>query len=214
MLIAEDISLVQVRKIYGKVFPGTNPHHLVPGSRNGSGSHFNLFPHKRDAHVAYHYLFWNLKIDDVWNNLAQIHRSIFSSDKKYDCQWWIGSCSLDKGEDKERRRFEKQKQERLTKLLPISEFQKNWIKSYGNDSLDHARMLLKYMMLFMIFGVNMADSSSLFNNGDLTMFFETVPLRGYRLWAFEICFGKNDPRVQTIKTKLRKIIKKATNTSP
>ena len=214
MLTAEDIPLSQVRKIYGKTFPGTNPHHLVPGSRNGSGSHFNLFPYERDAHSAYHYLFWNLKIDDVWNDLSKIHRSIFGSVKKYDYQWWIGSCFLDRGTEKERQRFEKHKQERLAKLVLVSEFQKNWIKCFGNDSLVHARIFLKYMMLFMVFGTNMTDMDSLFDNDDLIEFFERSPSKGYRLWAFEICFGKNYPKVQTIKTKIRKIIKKATKISP
>lgn len=214
MLIAEDIPLAKVRKIYGKAFPGTNPHHLVPGSRNGSGSHFNLFPYKRDAHAAYHYLFWNLKIDDVWEDLHNIHRSIFGSSKKYDYQWWISSCFLDRGTDKERQVFEKSKQQRLVKLLPVSEFQRNWVKCFGNNSLDHARIFLKYMMLFMVFGVNMIDTSSLFDNGNLTEFFEKSPSKGYRLRAFEVCFGKNSPRIQTIKTKIRKIIKKATNVFP
>lgn len=213
MLIAADIPLAQIRKLYGKTFPGTNPHHLVPRSRNGSGSHFNLFPYERDAHSAYHELFSNLKIDEVWNNLDKIHQSIFNSGLKCDYQWWIGSCFLDKGNERERHIFERQKQERIVKLLPIHQFQKNWIRCFGNDSLEHARVFLKYMMLFMIFGVNMTDTDSLFDNGNLTEFFETLPSQGYRLWAFGICFGNYYPRVQTIKTKTRKIIKKATGIS-
>ncbi|OGM98775.1 MAG: hypothetical protein A2817_00165 [Candidatus Yanofskybacteria bacterium RIFCSPHIGHO2_01_FULL_39_8b] len=214
MLIAEDIPLASVRKIYGKSFPGTNPHHLVPRSRNGSGGHFNLFPYNRKAHSAYHHLFWNLKIDEVWNNLDKTHQSIFDTDRKYCYQWWISSCFLDKGTEKERERFEKSKQERLVKLLPVSEFKKYWIECFGNNSVNHARLLLKYMMLFMIFGVNMADTNSLFNNDDLTIFFETSPSKGYRLWAFEICFGSSTAKVQTIKTKISKVLKKAANISP
>ncbi len=214
MLITEDLSLDQIRKKYGKAFPGTSPHHLVPRSRNGSGSQFNLFPYKRDAHSAYHHIFYNLKIDEVWNNLSQIHNSIFSSGNIYIYQWWIAPCSLDRAEDKERQEFEKQKQKRINKLLPASDFKKKWIKCFGNDSLDHARVYLKYMMLFMVFGVNMISPDQLFDNGNLAEFFETSSSKGYRLWAFEICFGKNYPKVQTIKAKIRKIIKKATHSSP
>lgn len=205
----DEIPLNKLRKKYGKLFPGTNPHHLVPRSRNGNSSHFNLFPYRRSSHQAYHdVLFWNLKIDEIWRDLDQVYYSIFESVEDYICPWWLKFCSLDKGTEKQKVAFEESKASRLAKRVRARILQDAWIEAFGGHSLEQAKYTLKHMMLFMIFGVNMADTKSLFDNGNLAEFFENYPPDEYRLWAFQICFGENAD-FQTIKSKTSKIIRRS-----
>ncbi len=204
----DEIPLKELRKKYGKIFPRTNLHHLIPRSRGGSSSHFNLFPYRRSSHRSYHdKLFWNLRIDEAWRDLDQIHHSIFESGEDYIYPWWLKSCSLDNGTEKQKVAFEKNKANRLTKRVRAKVLQEAWDEAFGGYSLEQARYTLKYMMLFMIFGRNMADTKLLFNNGNLIEFFENYPFDGYRRWAFQVCFGKN-AKPQGIKSKISKILRK------
>lgn len=204
----EEIPLKELRKKYGKLFPKTNPHHLIPRSRNGSSSHFNLFPYRKSSHQAYHKLFWNLKVDEVWRDLDQVHYSIFELGQDFIYPWWLKSCSLDGGTEKQKVAFEKNKANRLAKWIGVNVLQEAWTEAFGGHSLAQARYTLKHMMLFVIFGRNMADTKSLFDNGNLTEFFESCPPDGHRLWAFQICFGENAD-FQTIKSKISKIIRRS-----
>jgi len=212
-LFKEEIPLPKIRKQYGKSFPGTNPHHLVPRSRDrdksANSSHFNFFPYRTSSHRAYHdIIFWNLRIDEIWRVLDQVYHSIFESGEDYVYPWWLGSCSLDTGTEKQKIIFEKDKANRLTKLVSAKVLQKAWEEVFGGYSLEQARYTLKYMMLFMIFGLNMTDTDQLFINGNLARFFKDYPSSGYRFWAYRVCFGKNADW-QTIKAKMRKIIRRS-----
>ena len=48
----------------------------------------------------------------------------------------------------------------------------------------------------------------IFDNDELMEFFEKCPPSGDRLWAFEVCFGKNGSSIHCIKSKTGKIIRK------
>lgn len=209
----EALTLKKIRKKYASRFPDFDLHHMVPRSRNGSGSEFNLFPYDERAHSDYHFLFWNLRIDQVWDMLGQIHNSIFESEKNYTTQWWLEHCELDKGTVKHKQEFEKRKQDRLVKPVSVRLLQVNWIGIFGGPDLITAEEFLKLMMLFMVFGTKTIDANTLFNNGNLIEFFEDSPCNsGDRLWAFEICFG-NGGTTHGMKSKIASILNRHRNYS-
>ena len=204
-----DISLKDIRHQFGRSFPKSSPHHIIPSSRNGPSSHFNLFPYKRSAHGAYHELFWNMRIDEVWSGLDKIYSAIFESDEDRVYPFWLESCKLDLASEKQIAGFEREKKLRLSRSVSAMKLQELWFRAFGSTSPDQARNLLKYMMLFMVFGINMIDIESIFNNDNLIDFFEKrYPSSGDRLWAFEICFGKHGSSIHCIKSKMSKIIRR------
>lgn len=50
--------------------------HLRPSSRNGSDDEYNIFPFEGKRHAAWHTLFWNMTIFEVWEKLDFIHNLI------------------------------------------------------------------------------------------------------------------------------------------
>ena len=151
--MAEDVlALMEIRKKYALIFPDSNLHHLIPTSRQGDGSEFNLFPYKKESHLDYHFIFWNLRVDQVWDMLEDIHCSIFESKTNYIYCWWYGFCELEKGTFKEREKFEKNKQKFLAKLMPVKTLQRRWEGAFSGYDLSTASKLMKIMLLFMIFG--------------------------------------------------------------
>jgi hypothetical protein len=208
-----DLKLVELRKKYSKLFPGADIHHMTPKSRNGGASEFNLFPFKERAHSDYHFIFWNLTINEVWEMLEQIHDSIFQTEENYIIPWWYKYCELEKGGWKQKASFEKDKRERLKKHVSVSILRRNWIGVFGGEELITARALMKVMFLFEIFGTKVTDKNTLFNNGYLEKFFENSPCSKKRLQAFQICFGRGG-RVQAMKSKIARILNKNSFYSP
>ena len=86
---------------------------MVPTSRNGGGSEFNLFPYDKKAHRDYHFVLSNLKINQVWNLLDEIHRSIFESGEDYIKPWWYEFCELENGTLKQKESFAESKRNAL-----------------------------------------------------------------------------------------------------
>ena len=192
---------MEIRKNYALIFPDSNLHHLIPTSRQGDGSEFNLFPYKKESHLDYHFIFWNLRVDQVWDMLEDIHCSIFESKTNYIYCWWYGFCELEKGTFKEREKFEKNKQKFLAKLMPVKTLQRRWEGAFSGYDLSTASKLMKIMLLFMIFGIKMVDEESLFDDRNLVNFFAKLQYSGYRLWAFEVCFGTCGS-IQAMKSKI------------
>ena len=208
-------SLKELRRLYVKRFPGTDMHHLVPVSRisksmNGVEASTNrllVFPYNREAHAAYHILFWNLRIDQVWAVLERVHHSIFSTCEDNIKQWWIEGCNLESGNYFLRKDFYQRRTERLNQLIETRHLQNVWLRAFGGEDLATAENLLKIMMLFMIFGHRMADQKELFDNGNLTDFFENTKPIDYRFWAFHTIFGEGGS-TQGIKSKMAHILSK------
>ena len=149
-----------------------------------------------------------MRIDEVWPTLSSIHRDIFESSSYYIYTPWIEVCLLEVSSEKERKSFEERKKIRLEKTVSIDWLADKWVKAFGNESIDSARKKLKEMMLYMVFGVNILDPGVLFNNGNLTEFLELSPCTDERLWAFEVCFGRNGCSVQAMKSKIARILNK------
>lgn len=181
---------------------------MKPNSRNGPTSHFNLFPYENFRHGAYHDLFWNMTIQEVWDNLDDIYLAIFESDEEMIYPFWLEFCELNRGSEQQKLAFCEERRHRLLKHVGVYKLQNYWFKAFGTADLEQVRHFLRYMMLFMIFGINMANPRDIFNNRELVRFFESYPVGGDRVWAFEICFGKNGVGMGCIKSKTSKIIRK------
>ncbi len=172
---------------------------MVPSSRKGETVEFNLFPYKVKCHESWHQLFLNMRTREVWERLDDIHGQIFDSDNNFMTRSWLSVCELPSKTDLENQ---------LAKAYRVENLQDCWIRAFGGWEVVRARMFMKYMMLFMIFGVDMADLNKLLDNGHLSGFFDKFPVENERKWAFEICFGKNADW-QTIKAKIAKITRRS-----
>ena len=197
-----------LRKVYSQKFPGRNLHHLIPRSRGGVSGQFNLYPYKKQAHSAYHDIFSNMRLDEIWDLLPQIHARIFESKSEDIKMRWLESCLLEIGTSKERENFRVNNIERTRKLVSIEILQEKWVLAFGGDSQATARKKMKEMMLYMIFGMNVLNSDILFNNGNLDKFLELLPCDAERFWAFSICFGPSGCSFQAMKSRIAKILVK------
>lgn len=173
-------------------------HHMVPRTRKGETSEFNLFPYRIKSHRAYHALFLNMIIWEVWEKLEEIYGQIFNSDKEKINRPWLSVCPI--------------RQEgleiQIRRVYGIEFLQEKWISAFGGEDINQAHRFLEYMMLFIIFGSKMADTNDLFDNGNLTEFFEKYPATADegRLEAFNICFGES-ANWHRIKAKVSKMLR-------
>lgn len=188
----------ELHGLYGRTqrFGNFNMHHLVPSTRSGETNEFNLFPYRIKSHRAYHALFLNMTIWEAWEALEEIYEKIFNTDKERVNRQWLSVCPV--------------KQEgieiQIKRVYDVEFLQEKWIIAFGGRDLKQARKFLKDMMLFIVFGSRMADIGYLFNNGNLTDFFEEYPANEDRLRAFNICFGESADW-QGIKAKMSKILR-------
>jgi hypothetical protein len=209
-------SIVELRKFYKKKLGSKTLHHLVPRSRKGQGNEYNLFPWTKGPHSAWHTLFWNMTIVEIWSSLEMVHSKIFEARSTYVLQSWIDVCELEIGDKKKRKSFYADKKDILSKHVKVRKLVKNWRACFGGTDIQQARALLKQMMLFMIFGSRITDSEeikntqdnarskSIFVNGNMSDFLNNFPDSGIRHWAFCICFG-NNASINNIKAKIKKI---------
>jgi len=185
----------ELHRLYSDQLRNFNLHHLIPSSRGGETNEFNLFPYKLKSHRAYHALFLNMTIWEVWERVEEIYEEIFNTNEEKISRQWINVCRLkkDTGLDVQ-----------INRIFGVEYLQEKWIIAFGGQDIRQAQRLLKYMMLFIIFGSHMADTNYLFDNGHLAEFFEKSPADENRLRAFNICFGESADW-QRIKAKVSKI---------
>ena len=138
-----------------------------------------------------------MTIWEVLENLNEIYEAIFNNSDERINRSWLVVCKL---------RTEAEVRGHIDKMYSVENLQERWISAFGGHGLKQAEQLLKYMMLFIIFGSQMADTEYLFDNGNLTEFFENYPANEDRLKAFKICFGEFADW-QTIKAKMSKILR-------
>lgn len=200
-------TLRDLRKIYAQKFPGKNLHHLIPRSRGGNSIQFNLYPYDKLAHSSYHDVFSNMRIDEIWSELPNIHFVIFQSGLKYIKTSWLRVCKIEVGGEKEKKKFEEWKVQRLEKTIEANLIQTRWIEAFGSDSISAVRKRLKEMMLYMVFGMNILDKNILYNNDNFQKFLEKSPCNDERLWAFKACFGSRGCSIRAMKSKISNILK-------
>lgn len=176
-----------------------NLHHMNPSSRGGGTHEFNLFPYRVKRHQHWHDIFLNMTIWEVWDQLQEIHDAIFETEDEAINRDWLSVCKLPSERDLKRQ---------LEKNYSVIRLQEHWISAFEGWELPGARMFMKRMMLFMVFGSNMARPDRIFDNGNLAKFFREYPPEGEREWAFRTCFGANADW-QALKSKMSKILRKS-----
>ena len=194
-----------LQAIYGSRFHRANLHHLVPRTRNGRATEYNLFPYSIRKHSAYHDIFFNLRIDEVWNVLNQVHCDIFESGEDYIVPWWIEKCEREAGTSDQVVKFNKNKRDKLNTPISVVWLQCKWVKAFGSEDLKTSKEFLRLMMLFMVFGAELLNKNTLFDNGNLADFLESSPCTENRLWAFEKCFGQGGT-THSLKAKIVSIV--------
>lgn len=196
-----------LRKTYAQKFSDRNLHHLIPRSRGGDSTQFNLYPYNKSAHSAYHDIFSNMRIDEIWDGLSDTHHTVFESGCEYIRTPWLKVCLIEVGTEKEKKRFEERRIERLQKVVSAELIQERWLRAFGSDSINTARKKLKEMMLYMVFGMNVLKTDILYNSDNLQKFLERSPCDAERCWAFRVCFGSRGCSVQAMKSKIAKILR-------
>jgi hypothetical protein len=174
-------------------------HHMNPSSRGGETNEFNLYPYRVKRHRYWHDLFLNMTIWEVWNHIEEIHDAIFLADDEVITRHWLFVCELPSPKDL---------RQAMDKEYNVVRLQEAWVVAFGGWELPGARRFLKRMMLFMIFGSDMASTNRIFDNGNLDAFFERYPVENERAWAFRICFGQN-AGWQALKSKMSKILRQS-----
>lgn len=137
-----------------------------------------------------------MTIWEVHEELEVIYEEIFCAVEERINRHWLSVCRLKK---------EMELEVQTERIYRVDYLQEKWIIAFGGSDIKQAQKLLKFMMLFIIFGSHMADTNYLFDNGNLIEFFEEYPANEDRLKAFNICFGESADW-QRIKTKMCKIL--------
>ena len=204
MLEEDEPGSRELRKIYRKKFGGkTTLHHLRPTTRNGPDSMFNLFPWDRGKHSAWHTLFLNMTLREVWDVLEQVHQVIFDSGCKSVAPWWLAVCETNR--NKKKRNFELSKARALKEELSTRILRENWEGCFGSPKLADARHQMQWMMLFMILGMNMLKGIAVASDEETCEFcLKAQQDTEDRAWAFGILFGSN-PAPMKVRGKISKI---------
>ncbi len=108
-------------------------HHLRPRSRFGCDEKWNRYPWKREAHVAFHDLFGNSTLKEIWEvKLEEIYKEV-----------WLYNI------DNYLKNYFNEQKVRFFKLYLRRK--KAWLKAFGGEELESAKKILKQMMWWNVF---------------------------------------------------------------
>lgn len=196
------LSFGELKKKYKKKLgKNISPHHMIPSSRGGAADQFNLFPWDKECHFAWHEIFVNMTVFEVWERLDDIYDSIFNSNSERIIRWWLDVCKIpDRGE----------KARMLEKEVSVEKLQDAWFECFESEEFAIAANWIKYMLLFMVIGgEKMMKLKIFFERNNLEIYLNKKSLNKYRAQAFIICFGEDEDDSSKIEFKIRKIIKKS-----
>lgn len=161
------------------MFPNARMHHLVPTSRNGADSEFNLFPWNEAAHAAWHRLFCIMTVREVWPLLADVHLQLFENTASHVVRDWcihpLAHCKASEHID-------------VHTPQDIEILRACWVMCFGDTSLKNAQRLVRYMMLFMVFGRHADGSAHVYQAVFLVKISHEVGHDTDRAWAFRQLF--------------------------
>jgi hypothetical protein len=170
------------RKKYKQLFAEVKVHHMHPHERKGDDTEFNLFPWNQISHDAWHTLFSNLTVQEVWSILDNAWEIVWNTNQKGCKPVWRG----------EYRFFFKNRSEQaeFSRIRTIGVWQELWCNAFGGSSLEQAKYLMRAMMLTMVFG-HRAFTSDMEDPRALRFLVSMIPAGSSRAWAFKVCFGKS-----------------------
>lgn len=181
--------LSRLKRFYKDNFPGMSPHHLFPTSRGGPSSQFNLFPWPLENHRAWHKLFFNMTVEEVWERLDEIYGAIFS-DAEQVVPFWLEACTLYRASAKKLEKFEEQKQTMLSQPISTTKLQNEWFRCFGSTRLYDSRITLLYMAMFLIFGGRrMTNPKNIGGKDTDSVLAKMSKMSDYRRWAVGICLA-------------------------
>lgn len=199
-----------LRRLYAGMFKGFNLHHMIPRSRKGNSFEFNMFPFLIEAHNAWHVLFLNLTIVEIWSNLESIYKSIFDTNKETVKMKWLLDCKLEADDYiwdiRSIESFERNVKRLAKNGMSAERLRQKWIVCFGGEDLHLAESVMKMMMLVMVFGHKIVEPEHLFDNGKITEIVDLLPSGGPRDWAFRNCFNTTTVRARGVKAMTRKIL--------
>ena len=178
----------KLKAFYREHFPGLRTHHLVPRSRGGPTSCFNLFPWAEKSHDAWHQLFFNMTIQEVGERLDEIHAAIYSDAERV-IPFWVGTCTLFKAGSRRMKVFEEQKASKLSSPVSTAKLQGLWWDCFKSEKLADARTLMLHMVMFMVFGPQMADPDLVSQTDVQAILSKISEMKNYRRWAVGVCLG-------------------------
>jgi len=162
-------SIRELQKYYYSIFGDRcTLDHIIPKSRNGPHKEFNLFPFDKNRHQAWHALFWNMTVFEVWERLGEIHNLIFNSPTSRIRPVWFDVCKLEKGGVNKRLAFKGLKIKVIANPTDVNVLKKNWLCCFKSTKLDDAVNFVAYKMLFIIFGRKVAEMALPENNEDFS----------------------------------------------
>ncbi len=164
--------------------------HIIPKSRDGClQDEFNMFPFENSRHGAWHTLFLNMTIFEVWEWLARAHSLIFNSHQLKIYPVWLSVCQLETGSKRKLAAFKKNKKDLLATLFDTYFLQEKWFHCFGSSNPKVAKAFLKYKMLFMIFGSKMIDNKFLLSDDNFKKMIQVAMGHPQRSQAVINCFG-------------------------
>lgn len=186
------------REPYRQKYPRAKMHHLIPTIRNGPDSEFNLFPWNEKSHAAWHMLFSVMTIREVWPILEDAHMLIFQSDEDEVVRDW---CLP------HRYHVTRDIQNDIAKAKSVAQLRDAWCVCFGSADLIQAFRLVRYMMLFMVFGRHADDSGEVYVNPQLRCMLRCLDGDAERSWAFRVCFGVMSERapLRRVKRVIRRV---------
>jgi hypothetical protein len=186
------------REPYKQLHPQAKMHHLVPTSRDGCDSEFNLFPWNEKSHIAWHRLFCIMSVREVWPVLADVHMLVFQSEADKLVREWCLPY-----------RYHGKKAEQRDMCTPqtIGELRDAWVACFGGTDLKSAQRLVRYMMLYMVLGRHADHSVLVYETSALQAILGDVEGSPERFWAFRQCFGRMPRRVglRPLKKTIRRV---------
>jgi hypothetical protein len=169
------------REPYKKLYPQARMHHMRPTSRQGLDVEYNLFPWNERSHAAWHLLFSVMTVREVWPILPDAHMLIFQSESELLIREW---CLPYRYEGKRSEQKDMQTPQKITRL------QEAWFVCFGSTDLRSALRLVRYMMLYMVFGRHADRSLRVYHDTSLRALLADVNDEPDRSWAFRQCFGR------------------------
>ena len=175
------------REPYKSVLPAAFMHHMMPRERGGPEVEHNLFPWNIAAHRAWHQLFEVMTVREVWQCLDEVYERLLSASGDTIVRTW---CLSEYYHGKPSKKNNVLAPKKVVDLL------QSWQTCFGATNLQSARSLLRYMMLFMIFGRYALPMYELPAGDVLERLVASVSDDEDRAWAFRTCFDGEPGEVE------------------